>query len=112
MENATYVFHLVEQSDSPFKHFRALADARAFADKQVQSGEIERALIYKVGASEPREAVALVKQGEAELVDLRYPKASDEEIQRDFDRRMEIARGQGPKEMLRVLGLLRKKNDS
>jgi hypothetical protein len=105
MEDATYVVQLVGRIDSPFKHFRARAHARAFADGQVRIGETERALIYKVSVADPREAIAAVKIGEAELVDVRYSTPSDEELQRDTQRDWKIAVARGPEAILKFLGL-------
>ena len=106
MEDATYVVHLLGRIDSPFKHFRARADARAFADGQVRIGETERALIYKVSVTDPREAIIAIKIGKAELVDVRHSAPSDEEIQRDTQRDWKIAVSRGPKAVLKFLGLL------
>ena len=47
MEDATYVVHLTGRIDSPFKHFRERAHARAFADGQVRIGETEKAVISR-----------------------------------------------------------------
>jgi hypothetical protein len=54
--------------------------ARAFADGQVRIGETERTVIYKVSVTDPRAAIAAIKVGEAELVDVRPSKPWDEEI--------------------------------
>jgi hypothetical protein len=105
MEDATYVVHLVGRIDSPFKHFRARADARVFADGQVWIGETERASIFKVSVTDSREAIIAVKSGKAELVDVRHSAASDEKIQRDTQRDWENAVAGGPKAILRFLGL-------
>ena len=103
MEDATYVVHLVGRIDSPFKHFRARADARAFADGQVWIGETERASIFKVSVTDSREAIIAVKSGKAELVDVRHSAASDEEIQRDIQRDWKIAVAGGSEATLRFL---------
>ena len=60
MEDATYVAHLTGQIDSPFKHFKERAHARAFADGQIRIGQTERAVIYKVSVTDP------LKVGKAE----------------------------------------------
>jgi hypothetical protein len=105
MEDATCIVHLAGRIDSPFKHFRARTDARAFADGQVRIGETERALIFKVSVTDPREAIVAVKMGEAELVDVRHSAPSDEEIQRDTQRDWKIAVAGGPEAILKFLGL-------
>jgi hypothetical protein len=105
MEDATYLVHLAGRIDSPFKHFRERAHARAFADGQVRIGETERAIIYKVSATDPRAAIAAVKVGEAELVDVRPSKPWDEKIQLDAQRDWKIAVSCGPEAILKFLGL-------
>ena len=106
MEDATYLVHLTGRIDSPFKHFRERAHARAFADGQVRIGETEKVLIYKVSVTDPRGAIAAVKIGEAELVDVRHSKpSSDEEIQRDTRRDWKSAVDRGPAAILELLGL-------
>ena len=105
MEDTTYVVHLTGRIDSPFKHFRERAHARAFADGQVRIGETERAVIYKVSVTDPRAAIAAVKVGEAELLDVRPYRPWDEEIQRDIQRDWNIAVSRGPEAILKFLGL-------
>ena len=106
MEDATYVVHLTGRIDSPFKHFRERAHARAFADGQVRIGETEKAVIFKVSIADPRGAIAAVKIGEAELVEVRHSKPSnDAEIQRDTRRNWKRAADRDPEAILEFLGL-------
>jgi predicted Fe-Mo cluster-binding NifX family protein len=78
------------------KRFRAFADAKTFAETRTRSGEVERAEIYKVNASQ-NEAPVLIS-----VISLT---PSDEEIQRERQREIKIARGRGPKALLKALGL-------
>jgi hypothetical protein len=105
MEDARYVVRLEGHRGSAFKHFSTRADARRYADEQTRSGEIDCALIYKVSVSGPEAAIAAVQRGEAELVDVRRPTASQEEIEREKQRDLKIALGRGPKAVLKFLGL-------
>jgi hypothetical protein len=106
MDEPTYVVHS-RDSDDPqlFKHFSGLPAARVFAAKQVETSATDRAEIWAVRATDARAAVAALKMGEGELVELRSPHASEAELQREREREWKIAVNRGPEAVLKFLGL-------
>ena len=106
MDALSYVVRSRECDDFyPFKHFSALPPARAFATKQVETQVAERAEIWAVHAGDARAAVAALKMGQGEFVELRAPRASQAELQRELERDWKIAVNRGPDAILKFLGL-------
>ncbi len=106
MDEPSYVVYSRDCDDPhPFKHFSALPAARAFANKQLETLVTERTEIWAVHAVDARAAVAALKKGEGELVELKAPGTSQAELQRELERDWKIAINRGPNAVLKFLGL-------
>jgi hypothetical protein len=103
----SFVVHLVgTDNPHPFKHFAQRVDAAAYAASLVQSGEADRADIYSVSDADARAAVDAVKTGAAELIDSKSRRMSDAEALALQEQAFEDARKQGPRALLKFLGLI------
>jgi hypothetical protein len=109
MQSGSYVVHLVGcDNPDPFKHFGMRADAVAYGQSRVQSGEAEQAIIYAVAdTSDARTAITAFRTGRATYVQSCSRHASEAEIEAANERAWEAARTGGPQAVLRFLGLVK-----
>jgi hypothetical protein len=109
MQSTSYVVHLSGCDDAtPFKHFRARADAVEYGRSRVQSGSAELANIYEVAGADGVAAIALWQAGDATHIQTCSRQASDSEIETANQQASDTARKAGSRAELKYLGLIRR----
>jgi hypothetical protein len=106
MQSVSYIVHLIGcDTEPPYKHFGALADAVEYGNSEAQSGNAERANIYEVAGTGLADAIAQWKAGNATLIRTCSRHPSDTETKIAHRQALDTARKAGPRVLLKHLGL-------
>jgi hypothetical protein len=107
MQSVSYIVHLVGcDTESPYKHFGARADAVEYGNREAQAGNAERANIYEVAGTGLADAIAQWKAGNATLIRTCSRHPSDAEAEIAQRQALDAARKAGPRAWLKHLGLI------
>lgn len=107
MQSVSYIVHLAGcDTEPPYKHFGALADAVEYGNSQAQAGNAERANIYEVATAGLSDAFAQWKAGNAKLIRTCSRHPSDAEAEIAQRQALDTARRAGPRAWVKHLGLI------